>query len=149
MRLWTYYLQRSATECPSTCHFIHCLHNLLNLLVQIANKMEFQGRGDPCYCTRKEDTRKCSFVGHLDRICTMPVTYFFSSCYLESLIKVWNKFYHYVLEKDRSSVFSFCFSLLWTVLKYTSWNSGQILGVIYYLVVKTKLYTYSGMWIIP
>lgn len=24
----------------------------------------------------------------------------------------------------------------------TSWNSGQILGVIYYLVVKTKLYTF-------
>jgi hypothetical protein len=43
-RLRTYYLQRSATEHPSTCYFICCLHNLLNVLVQTANKMGLQER---------------------------------------------------------------------------------------------------------
>jgi hypothetical protein len=33
----TYYLQRSATEHSSTCHYISFLHNLLNVLVLIAN----------------------------------------------------------------------------------------------------------------
>jgi hypothetical protein len=41
-KLWTYYLQRSATEHWSTCQCIRCLHNLLNVLVQIANKMVLQ-----------------------------------------------------------------------------------------------------------
>jgi hypothetical protein len=41
-RLWTYYLQRSAPEHSSTCHCIHYLHKLLNVLVQIANKMGLQ-----------------------------------------------------------------------------------------------------------
>jgi hypothetical protein len=38
-------LQRSAAEHSSTCHCIHVymfLHNLLNVLVQIANKMGLQ-----------------------------------------------------------------------------------------------------------
>jgi hypothetical protein len=38
-RIRTCYLQRSTTEHPSTCHCIRCLHNLLNVLAQIANKM--------------------------------------------------------------------------------------------------------------
>jgi hypothetical protein len=38
-RSWTYCLQRSATERPSTCHCIRCLHNLLNVLVQTLNGM--------------------------------------------------------------------------------------------------------------
>jgi hypothetical protein len=37
-RLWNYCLQRSATEHSSTCHCICCSHNLLDVLVQIANK---------------------------------------------------------------------------------------------------------------
>jgi hypothetical protein len=38
MRIWTYYLQ-SATERPSACCFTRCLHNLLNILVQIAKEI--------------------------------------------------------------------------------------------------------------
>jgi hypothetical protein len=41
-RLWTYYLQRSANEHPSTCYFIRCLCNFPNVLGQIANKMGLQ-----------------------------------------------------------------------------------------------------------
>jgi hypothetical protein len=41
-RPWTYSLQKSASEHSSTCHCIHLLHNLLNVLVQIANKMGLQ-----------------------------------------------------------------------------------------------------------
>jgi hypothetical protein len=38
----TYQLHRSATEHSSTCHCIRLLHNLLNVLVQIANKLALQ-----------------------------------------------------------------------------------------------------------
>jgi hypothetical protein len=41
-RPWTYYLQRSATEHSSTCYLHVFLLNLLNVLVQIANKMGLQ-----------------------------------------------------------------------------------------------------------
>jgi hypothetical protein len=34
----------SATERPSKCYFIRCLHNLRNVLVQIANKIGLQGK---------------------------------------------------------------------------------------------------------
>jgi hypothetical protein len=40
--LQTYQLQMSITEHSSTCYFIRWLHNLLNVLVQIANKMGLQ-----------------------------------------------------------------------------------------------------------
>jgi hypothetical protein len=41
-RPWSHQLQRSATEHSSTCHCIRFLLNLLNVLVQIANKMGLQ-----------------------------------------------------------------------------------------------------------
>jgi hypothetical protein len=40
-----YFYRASATECPSTCYFIRCLHTVLNVLVQIANKMGLKGGG--------------------------------------------------------------------------------------------------------
>jgi hypothetical protein len=49
MALNLLYIQKCATEHPSTCCFIRCLHNLLNVLVQIANKMRLQGKKSCVY----------------------------------------------------------------------------------------------------
>jgi hypothetical protein len=44
---------RSASEHSSTCHCIRFLHNLLNVLVQIANKMGLQKKSSSLHASNK------------------------------------------------------------------------------------------------
>jgi hypothetical protein len=63
-------LQRSATECPSACYFICCLHNLLNVLVQIANEMGLQGGRKP---SGAQYASLCSLCLVLDLLCSLCI----------------------------------------------------------------------------
>jgi hypothetical protein len=71
-KLWTFHLQRSATEHSYTCHCIRCLHNLLNVLVKNVNKMGLETKvACNCYLHFKSPSCTETYITFRTQFCAV------------------------------------------------------------------------------